>query len=292
MTSNAIKFPQSGEYERPHIFAYQDYKAFLRDYFHYMKIGDPDFSTRSLAARAKISNGYISTVLNSKQEITGKALAKIIPHLKLDATETSYLKLLCKLSMSATQEERIEAVRKMQNYKEFAKVNPQEALVLNYFTKWYYIAIREMANLPDFQINAKWIHEKLNFAVPISEVSKALEFLIQNQLIRIRPDGSFASGEGRIECEGNIYRFILTHFHKQFFELAAQSIDNTSRDLRSIKSHTIALTAEQYQEAKKLMDAALEGIAKLVKSKDERGTIHHFMFLGFPLTKPDNESDT
>jgi uncharacterized protein (TIGR02147 family) len=268
---------------RPDVFSYQDYKHFLRDYFHYRKLKDPEFSTRALATAAQISNGYLSTILNTSQQITEKALNKILPELGLLQTEESYLRLLCRISQVADHQDRADAVRKIKRYKKFAKLNPKESLVLNYFSKWYTPAIREMASLPEFQPNPKWIQENLSFMVPLSEIAKALEFLFEHKLIRFRADGRFESSGERIECEGNIHRLVLTQAYQQIFDLAGDSIDNIEREKRNLRAHMVSLSDESFAKARTIMDDALESIAKLDTQGAAEQT-YQFLLLGFPLS--------
>jgi uncharacterized protein (TIGR02147 family) len=255
-----------------------------------MKCSDPEFSTRTLAAQAQISNGYISTILNTTQDISERAIEKIMPYLGLSETEAQCFRLLCKVTDSVDSDERIASLEKLQKYRRYSSLNPQETKVFNYFTKWYFIAIREMANMSSFRPDPKWIHEQLNFAVPLSEVVEALRFLIENRLIVFNNNGSFASAPDRIECDGKIYRFILTHYHKQFFELAVRSIDNTERENRNILGHTVCMSDEQFREAKQVLDDALEKIAAITNQETEASkTVYHFNLVAFPLTKARGE---
>ncbi|HEX4925309.1 MAG TPA: DUF4423 domain-containing protein, partial [Bdellovibrionales bacterium] len=158
------------------------------------------------------------------------------------------------------------------------------ALVTNYFSKWYHVAIREMANQPGFKLDSSWIQARLNFTVPISEISKAIEFLMQNKLIRVKPDGTFTAGDERLTCDGEVYRFVLTHFYKQSFELAGQSIDNTERQNRKMRSHTVSLSPEQFQKARDIVDRAVDELARLSDQPADGSSVYQFLLLGFPLS--------
>jgi uncharacterized protein (TIGR02147 family) len=285
MPAGAFKNNLATESERPQIFIYKNYKDFLRDYLHYLKLTDPNYSTRKFAHDAKISLGYLSTILNSEQHITQKAVEKILPCLKLTKIEASYFKILCTISESSSQDDRMKAVAKLKRFGKFTALNPEESLVSEYMSKWYYVAIREMANQPGFQANAIWIQEQLNFHVPVPEIAKALEFLIMNKLIRFKPDGGFEASGDRVKCEGNLFRFILTHFYKQVFDLAVDAIDNINRDERNIRGHTMCLTKSNYAKAKAAMDNALEEIAKLKNDPAEGSATYQFLLLGFPFVK-------
>jgi uncharacterized protein (TIGR02147 family) len=285
MSQELLKNSEVTEPGAPIIFSYQDYKTFLRDYFNFMKVSDPKFSIRKFAVKAEISSAYLPMILNTAQDISDNFVEKITPVLNLTRAEASYFRILCSIRDGSDPIQRDEAIAKLQRFHKFSKLNPKESLVSKHFSKWYYVAIREMANEPDFQFNPAWVQKRLNFPVPLSEVSKALEFLFKNHLIMIKSNGRFSSSDEHLVCEGNLFRFILTHFHKQFFELAAQAIDNTKRSSRNIRSHTVCLTPKQFEQAQEIMNQCIEAISKLSDHATDQSAVYHFLSLGFPLSK-------
>ncbi|MEQ1875916.1 MAG: TIGR02147 family protein [Bdellovibrionia bacterium] len=286
MSAVVITKNPNTDQNRPEIYAYQDYKVFLRDLFHFMKISDVGFSLRRLATKAEISVGYLPTLMNTRRDITPKIIEKLLPHLGLDRTESAYFRILCTITESSTQEERIEALKKLQRFEKYSTLNPNEVLVSNYFSKWYYVVIREMANEPGFKPDPIWVQERLAFAVPLAEVAKTLEFLFKNQLIKFNPNGSFSSSGGHVACQGRIFRFILTHYYKQTFELAATAIDTVEREHRNMRSQTACLSPGQFQQAKKIMDQALEEIIKISGNHQPESSVYHFSSFAFPVSKP------
>jgi uncharacterized protein (TIGR02147 family) len=289
--SSAIKKNAPVAEARPDVYSYEDYKMFLRDYLHYLKESDSGFSMRKIALQSKTSVGYLPTILNTDQDITEKAVEKLVPHLQLDREESSYFKILCSINASTPQEERIEALKKLQRFSKYSRLNPNQSLVTQYLSKWYYVAIREMANNPEFKMDAGWVQSQLNYSVPIADVSRALEFLFRNNLIKIETNGKFKATDERVVGEGNIFRFILTHFHKQVFELALKAIDITDRQFRSIRGHTMSLNKENYRTARTIMDKALEDIAALPETPAKDNSVYHFLFTGFPMSKVKKEDE-
>jgi uncharacterized protein (TIGR02147 family) len=286
MTGVVFKKTDQGELKRPDIFVYTEYKTFLRDYLHFFKLTDADFSIRKLALEAGVSVGYISTMMKPEHDLTSKAVEKLVPCLRLSRAEASYFRILASVTANSTQEEKLWALKRLNKFKKFAKLNPEESLVTNYFSKWYHIAIREMANQKGFKLDPIWIQARLNFTVPLAEISKAVEFLMQHKLIRVKPDGTFESSEERVKCGGDIYRFILTHFYKQSFELAGESIDTVPRERRNLRSHTVNLAPERFEAAREIMDRALSELVALSDDPSEDSSVYQFLLLGFPFTSP------
>jgi uncharacterized protein (TIGR02147 family) len=277
---------------RPDIFGYRDYRRFLKDLFSYLKKREDGFSIRKLAEQAEISIGYISTVVNSAQPISEKALEKILPHLAMSPAERSFFKLLCIISDSKSQEERMEAVRRLQKFRYYKEMNTQDAKVFRYFTKWYYVAINELANVKDFRPDSLWVQGRLRFFVPLQEIDKALEFLFENKMISMQPDGTYKASAERIVSEGDVFSISLAQFHKQIFELSAAAIEKVPKAERSIKGHTFPISKEKFEEVKKILDEALEKVAQLSEADPNPTAVYHCSFIGIPITRPSGEENS
>src|SRR4051812_2691139 len=99
--------------DRPDVYRYHDYRAFLKDWIAHRKTVRAGYSMRMLATEAKLASGYLPPVLAGAREISLKALSKILPVLGLNRAEQGYLESLVKLATSDSQEARIAAVSRM-----------------------------------------------------------------------------------------------------------------------------------------------------------------------------------
>jgi transcriptional regulator with XRE-family HTH domain len=76
------------------IFDYNSGIKYLNDYFEEMKTTNPRLSLRSLAAKLGVDQSTLSRYFAGERHISSEKAGEIGPRLKLDATETHYLKLL------------------------------------------------------------------------------------------------------------------------------------------------------------------------------------------------------
>jgi len=259
----------------PELYSYHDHLGFLRDWLAYRKASQPGFSLRTLAKEAGISPGYLPLVLAGKRTLTLKALTKLSPHLGLTKPERSYFEALVTLGTTDSQKVRLAALEKMKGFRSYQKANPKELETYQYLTHWYYVAIREMASLPDFEATPEWIAPRLKFAVPLAELKIAIEFLKSN--------GYLNNPEKSLECVGGVYKVALTQFHHELLELAARSITATPSTERSIQGHTVALSEEQLQAARQILDEALHKLQSLT-SDPKSEAVYHVELALFPLT--------
>lgn len=269
---------------RPDIFRYHDYREFLRDWFNFLKVTKPGFSLRSLARESGLASGYLPMVLAGSRNLSAKALEKCSRYLGLSPRERNYLDLLRTLGDSDSPEARKEAFEKIQRYRTYQQVNPREIEVYRYLTRWFYVAIREMALLPGFRPDARWIQARLRGKVSLKDVQQALDFLISSGFMTVQPDGSVTVPQKDMQCIGGVFKLALGNFHSEMLGLAIDSISSTPRDRRSVTGHTMAISEKNYQKVVKILESALKQIAELEETDDSNNEVYHIALAAFPLS--------
>jgi uncharacterized protein (TIGR02147 family) len=279
---------------RPDIFAYHDYRAFLKDWLELNRKGAGRVSLRALAARAGLSVAYLSMVISGARNLSEEAARLLMPALGLEERETTVFSLLKTIGDSESQEERKQALEGLQKFKGYRQRNPRETEAYRYLAHWYFVAIREMGALPGFRADPKWIQPRLRYPVPLTEIADALAFLREAGLLEILPGGSARLPDRQVECTGGVYKIALTQFHKEMYGLAAQSIDRTPRALRNLTFQTMALSAGKFEEARKILDRALAELIALGQGETDPELVYYFSLSAFPLTalpEPDEEDE-
>ena len=287
---------KDAESKRPEIFGYHDYRAFLRDWFEFLKESRPGFSLRSLSRDADVANGYLPMVLSGTRNLSSKAAQKLLPHLGLNNSERSYFQSLHTLSETESPSAKIEAFDKLQKFRAYREQNPKESETYRYLTRWFYVAIREMAAMPSFKLDASWIQRQLRTAIPLNEIKQALEFLVKARYIEPAAQGKAVLPTKDVECVGGIFRIALSKFHREMLQLAALSLESTPGEERTICGHTLAIPSKKFEAVKGILDEALKKIASLDFGADEKDIVYHVVLSAFPLTqksevKEDEDSD-
>lgn len=275
--------------EKPDVFNYHDYRRYLKDWFAYAK-ETFGLSLRQTATDSGLSVSYLSMVLAGDRNLSGRALEKFLPVLELTAPRVSYFKLLQTIGDSESHAERIEALDKLQKQSGYKKLNPKELEVYRYLSHWYYVAIREMVELPQFRLDPNWIQTHLNYPVPLNEINEALKFLKEYNFIEELPENKARLAEKRVDCFEGIYKIALSNFYKEMFQLASQSIEKTPRTKRNLGFETMAISAEDFDELKQILDDArkkVEALGTRVKNPD---SIYHVSFAAFPIASAEEKN--
>ena len=188
------------------------------------------------------------------------------------------MKLLVLFNDSDDLIEKNKTFEKLKQYQSFKNNYLMSFDAHEYLSKWYYIAIRELSLLDNFVDDPTWIQEQFFPSLSLLEVRKAVFFLKKNNLLGNRKNPN-------IECIDSVFSLSLKKFHSQMLDITKDSMDNVSRDQRSIVGHTVALNKDKYSRAQEIMDKALEEIRDLEQVDGEDKGIYHFYLINFKLTK-------
>ena len=119
------------------VFDYTDYRAYLSDYYKFMKKHSRAFSYRYFAQRAKIkSSGFYKELVDGKRSLSRSLILKFSEALKHNKKEAEYFENMVYFNESKTiEEKRLYFKKMMASYdsKAYKLLSDQ----YEYFSKWY-----------------------------------------------------------------------------------------------------------------------------------------------------------
>jgi uncharacterized protein (TIGR02147 family) len=270
---------------RPDIFRYHDMRAYLATLFVYLREVDPQFSLRHLAEKSGVSLGLLSGVIANKITLTEKALHKISPHLGLPQNEVIFFGWLRALSESSKNEERVRAFNNIRRHGRFSEAQKKELDAYRYLTKWYYPVVRELALWPEFQLDAKWVRDRLNGKISLVEAKDALLFLLSRGYLVTDDNGVVRLGTPKITCTGGIFRLAMSEYHKQLLDIAKNSIAEIERDHRDINALTISCDEDGILAVKEIFREALEKLRLIGEGRSRKSKVLQMHLLAFPVAQ-------
>ncbi len=277
--------------KRPKIQKYSKVQEFFKDWFAFLKHLDPKWSLRTFAKNAQVSVGLASGLQTKNTKLTQQSLNKIIPELKLLPSEESYLRNWISLRQNNQPLNKVNAVKNLTRFKSFKNQNPKEYEAFQYLNHWYHLAIREMSDLPDFQLDPKWIQERLLWKVPLVDISKAMSFLVENKFIEFDQNNKPKSPSRSIDCNGDILSLAITNMHQNLLTRAQTALMTVAPEKRHFEGYTVALNSTDYKKAAEIIQNAIDQIASLVQNSQSTSEVYHLEVALFPLTqKPVKES--
>ncbi len=266
----------------------------LRDWLLYLKRSQSQFTLSQLATQTGLSVSYLSMLFQGKRPLTRKTLPPLAAALGWEASEIKKIELLCSFANSKNDEEKHKAFTRIAKRRAFQRINPQEAIVYEYLSQWYHIAIREMAALSDFNPDPEWIQLRLWKKIGRSKIAASLEFLFAHGFLEKRPDGSVSPPDRQLDCQGQVYRLALKRFYGQMYDLAAKSIDSVPADRRNLQSFTLAIGRDRFEQIKLIIEQTYKQVEQIAKESPPGDDVYHVSLALFPFThgKPDGDGET
>lgn len=274
--------------ERPVIFNYHDYRKFLKDYYDFAKGQNGKFSFRYFAQRAGFSSGsFLKLVMDGKRNLTNESISKVSKGFKLNKQEYQFFEKLVFMNQASTHEIRNDYYKQMLAMKAYTKVNRIARASYDYFSKWYYPAIREIVTFGHGKLGAAQIATMLDPAITEKQAADALNQLVELGLIKQEKDGTWAQCDRHITTGQEVRSFIVAQYHREMLAIAADAIERFTPDDRDISAMTFSVEKGQVAVFKELIAAFRDQVRSRLKEDRPGDQVLQLNIQLFPLTRDD-----
>jgi uncharacterized protein (TIGR02147 family) len=269
----------------PSVFDYSDYRAFLSDSYEARKQVDPKFSHRYFSQKAGFkSSGFFANVLSGNRNLTITATLRFASALKLKKDERDYFQNMVGFCQAKTVEERSHFYEKMVCCLHI-DIRKLAADKFEFYSYWYYSAIRELLFYYQFSGNYEGLAKQLCPPISAQEARKAIELLLRLGLICRQPDGTYHQNTPLITSGEGVTSLHITRFQRATMDLAHQALDRFSADVRDSTTLTMTLSSESFEKAKREVAELRKRLLAMAQSDMKVDRVYQFNFQLFPLTR-------
>jgi uncharacterized protein (TIGR02147 family) len=272
------------------IFAYADFRRYLRDFYTDRKSRVARFSFRAFARAAGFASpNFILMVMEGKKNLTEESAARLAEAMGLPEEEAAHFQDLVRFGQAkdvATRGRVLESLDARQRRAGPALLGDDDAA---YLAHWHLPVIRELAALPDFSEDPAWIARRLVFPVSPKDIREALGFLERKGYLA-RDDGRLVPRDATLSAggmgAGELARAARA-YHLQMAELARQAIFTLPKEGRSVTNTTLSLSADGYARALERIAALRAELLALAAGDSSPEALYQLNVNLFPLTKPE-----
>lgn len=270
----------------PVVFEYDDYRAFLNDYYHFHKRTNPAFSLRYFSLRAGYrSSSFFKMVMQAKRKLSNEGILNFARALKLNAYETEFFRHLVQFNQSYSLEQKQSLAQAMIRSKAFQNVRPLDRDKFFYWSQWYHAAIREMVALKGFRDDPEWIAAHLNPRITPEEARHSLEMLQRLGLLKRTSSGRLEQADAVVTSGDQVVDVSIIEFHRQLIEKGREAIERFSKDERQISGVTVSVTPQTEQRIKEILNKVRKDILALCNDYENADRVLQVNFQVFPLSE-------
>jgi uncharacterized protein (TIGR02147 family) len=257
------------------VYRYLDYRAFLRDAYRDRKQHQRGFSYRWFSRRAGLSSPNF--------------LKLVIAAFDLNVTETAFFCDLVAFNQARSPAEKNEYYERIRASRRHREVRALDHHEFDYFSRWYYPAVRELVACKGFRDDPAWIARRLVPPITPAQARHALELLTKLGLLRRDADGTLRQGEMLVSTGPEVRSLAVGNFHRQMMERAAASIELVAREERDISGLTVALSDEACHRFKQRIVELRAELLQLSAAETEATRVVQLNFQLFPLATTEEE---
>jgi uncharacterized protein (TIGR02147 family) len=272
--------------ETKSIFEFDNYRELLRHLYAQHKLKNKNFSYRFFAKSAGFSSAnFLRQVTDGKSKLSIKSIHKFIKGFKLGREEGQFFYHLVLLNQAKTTEEKEFHAHEILRCRSYREIHPLHESQYNYFSRWYYMSVRELVNFPDFKNDPAWVAQALVPPISYEEAKEALEDLTKLGVLELSPDGKLVQSSRNITTSDEIISATLAQCHREFLRLAAESIDRIPRNQRDLSFVSFSVSQKNLGKIKESLDKFRREILQVVGSEDSCDSVYHLNLQLFPTAQ-------
>lgn len=274
----------------PSVFAYLDYRVFLRDWYAWAKQNKRGFSYRSFALKAGTPPSLLKEIIDGKRNLTENSAAKLLLGLALTSMQAEYFKWMIRFLNANSSAEMREAFQNLSSFRTRAKLALLEADKFEYLSQWYQVAIRELVAKPGFKADARWLGQALQPNIPEASAQRALDLLNRLRLLKQDKDGNWTVVDRLITTADVVHSLAAREYHRQMMELAIQSLAEIPLQNRDISGLTISCSQKMFARIRERLRICRDEILAMVQDEaEDPTTVLQLHIALFPLSREASE---
>jgi uncharacterized protein (TIGR02147 family) len=267
------------------IYEYSDYRLFLHDYLLAAKSRGVQLTYEELGRKVGFtSKGFVTQIIQGKSNIPRDKIRNFGEALGLKKKEQRYFELLVRFNQAKTHREKNENFIKLTSgFK--TRVQHVGSDKYDFYSTWYYSAIRSLLGYFPFTGDYKKLAEQLIPAITPGQARKAVEALERLSLIVKKEDGCYHLTDRILSTGDSVDSVGLVNFQQATMELAKEALEKFPKQLRDSSTLTLGLSKEGYRAAVEKIAVLRKDLLDIARFDRQIDRVIQVNLHAFPLTK-------
>ncbi len=272
------------------IYAYNNYRVYLKDQVQWLKVNQASFSYRYFAKKAGFSSpNFLLLVIQGKRNLSEASIERFAEVLKLGTKEAKFFEILVHYEQAKDPALRQKAYEDLLAFPEYQKIHHLEKQEYEFLRQWYFPLILELTSVHDFVEDINWIQQKIAFPLKPKQIKKTLEILQKLGFLVKNDAGKLASKAVPISTGDEARDIAAYQYHQEILELSKTALQIQEREQREYAAMTMAVSAKQVQMIKSMIrDFRKTVISYLSKPEDRTDAVYQLNLQFFSLTQQSN----
>ena len=265
------------------IVEYQDYHAFLSDYYEERKRTSA-FSWREFAKIAGfVSPSYLKMVCEGKTNLSRVTIERVAQAIGLVGFELDYFKAMVNFGNAKKDDVKRRYFDEMRSIATEHKVRVVDKTAFEFYDSWKNPVVRELAPMMP---GAKPldIAKACGNAFSAEEIRNALAFLTRAKFLKKTANDTYEQVERSLQMSVAAMPTLVREMHKEMADFAKDAIEKYPVEERNFTGITMGIDDEDYAEILKELEACRKRIISIATAKKGGNRVYRLNMQLFPLT--------
>ncbi|MBU0504489.1 MAG: TIGR02147 family protein [bacterium] len=248
------------------IFTYENYRTLLLDYYQSQKQKNPNaFSFRVFSRQAGFNtSNFLQLVIKDKRNLSYQSVKKIARVLSLRGRQYDYFENLVFFNQAKENDVKTKHYERLASFKEYQDVRLLNDTQKVYFSKWFYPVVREMVNLPYFQVDPEWIAKNIQPNITSDDAKEALDILQKIELIEITKNGRCVLKDTQLKTQSQKVGHEVIAYHRRMINHGFSALNKPAKE-RDISGMTMSISPAKFKLIQKKIAQFREEVQDIVQ---------------------------
>ena len=267
------------------IFAYNDYRQYLKDHFEDQKVRKPAFSHRFLLRKMGVtSSGFLANILSGRRHLPATHVSRLATALGLGKKGGRYFETLVAFNQAKKVGDKTALFQELVQQKP-AEFKLMDGLQLKLFSTWYYVAIRELVFFFPMREEYESLARKLVPPIRPAEARAAVQDLLEIDLLERDGRGYLRQKQMALSTGDEVRSVHAAKYQRATMDLAKEAIDRVHHKDRDISTLTLTLSDRSFQAAVDEVRALRKRLLKLAVDETAPDRVFQCNLQLFPLSR-------
>lgn len=268
------------------VYAYNDFREYLKDYIAERKRSSRAFSQRFLINKLGVtSSGFLANILSGKRNLPGQHVSRLAQAMGLARKPARYFETLVAFNQAKRLADRERLYQELVALKP-ADVKLLEGRELRLFEAWHYVAIRELLCFLPIREEYHLLARKLVPMITAKEAKQAVEDLLEIGLLERMPDGRLKQAQKALSTGDSVRSVQAAAYQRGTLRLAMEALDRIPHAERDISTLTLTYSEESFRKAVAEVRQLRKTLLKLALDEPAPTRVFQCNLQLFPLSKP------
>ena len=266
------------------IVEYQDYHAFLSDFYEERKRTSA-FSWREFAKIAGFSShSYLKMVCAGKTSLSQVTIGRVAQAMGLTGYEVAYFEAMVQFGNAKKDSAKKIFLKQMQSIALEHKVRVIDKDAFEYYERWRNPVIRELAPMmPGAKPNV--LAKACCQEVTAQEVRKSLHFLEKAEFLKQTAENVYEQTDKAVSGSKEAFPLAIRAMHQEMGRLGIDSIERFGPDECNVTGVTLGVNRQGYEEIVQVLEACRKQIIAIAAKCGELDQVYRLNLQFFPLSK-------